>query len=93
MRPLGRCLFEQRRRAMRVPQIAQSDREIAHRSCHRLSAEAFPVDGRAELPRREMSRLGNGGLYIAAESRQDLVDALEKTLGCPMMSSVGGVLP
>jgi len=28
----------------------------------------------------------NGGLYISAESRQDLVEALEKTLGCPMLS-------
>jgi len=28
----------------------------------------------------------NGGLYISAEAEQDLVDALEKTLGCPMLS-------
>lgn len=28
----------------------------------------------------------NGGLYISAESKQDLVEALEKTLGCPMLS-------
>lgn len=28
----------------------------------------------------------NGGLYISAESKQDLIDALEKTLGCPMLS-------
>lgn len=28
----------------------------------------------------------NGGLYITAESEQDLVEALEKTLGCPMLS-------
>ena len=31
-----------------------------------------------------------GGLYISAENRQDLIDAFEKTLGCPMMSSIGG---
>jgi len=30
----------------------------------------------------------NGGLYINAESRQDLVEALEKTLGCPMLSQL-----
>ena len=30
-----------------------------------------------------------GGLYITAANRQDLVEAFEKTLGCPMMSSVG----
>ena len=30
-----------------------------------------------------------GGLYITAENRQDLVEAFKKTLGCPMMSSVG----
>jgi Ca-activated chloride channel family protein len=30
-----------------------------------------------------------GGLYITAENRQDLIEAFEKTLGCPMMSSVG----
>lgn len=30
-----------------------------------------------------------GGLYITAENRQDLVEAFEKTLGCPMMSSLG----
>jgi hypothetical protein len=29
---------------------------------------------------------GNGGLYIGAKSRQDLIEALEKTLGCPMLS-------
>ena len=29
-----------------------------------------------------------GGLYITAENRQDLVEAFEKTLGCPMMSAV-----
>jgi Ca-activated chloride channel family protein len=28
----------------------------------------------------------NGGLYIAAEAEQDLTEALEKTLGCPMLS-------
>jgi Ca-activated chloride channel homolog len=28
----------------------------------------------------------NNGLYITAESQQDLIDALEKTLGCPMLS-------
>jgi hypothetical protein len=37
----------------------------------------------------------NGGTtrpYFAAESRQDLIDAFEKTLGCPMMSSLGDSL-
>ncbi|ODR94770.1 hypothetical protein AUC69_02815 [Methyloceanibacter superfactus] len=33
-----------------------------------------------------------GGLYITAENRQDLVEAFEKTLGCPMMSSAGATL-
>jgi Ca-activated chloride channel family protein len=28
----------------------------------------------------------NGGLYISTESKQELIDALEKTLGCPMLS-------
>jgi len=28
----------------------------------------------------------NGGLYITAENQQDLIEALEKTLGCPMLS-------
>jgi Ca-activated chloride channel homolog len=28
----------------------------------------------------------NGGLYIPADAKQDLIDALEKTLGCPMLS-------
>jgi Ca-activated chloride channel homolog len=28
-----------------------------------------------------------GGLYITAENRQDLIEAFEKTLGCPMMSA------
>ena len=31
------------------------------------------------------------GLYITAENRQDLIEAFEKTLGCPMMSAVGVV--
>jgi Ca-activated chloride channel family protein len=29
-----------------------------------------------------------GGHYITAENQQDLVDAFEKTLGCPMMSAI-----
>ena len=29
-----------------------------------------------------------GGLYITAKSRQDLIDAFEKTLTCPMMSAI-----
>jgi Ca-activated chloride channel family protein len=33
-----------------------------------------------------------GGLYITAQNREDLVKAFEKTLGCPMMSSVGASL-
>jgi Ca-activated chloride channel family protein len=28
----------------------------------------------------------NGGLYVTAETEEDLVEALEKTLGCPMLS-------
>lgn len=28
----------------------------------------------------------NGGLYIPADAKQQLIDALEKTLGCPMLS-------
>lgn len=32
-----------------------------------------------------------GGLYITAENRQDLVQAFEKTLGCPMMSALSPV--
>jgi Ca-activated chloride channel family protein len=33
-----------------------------------------------------------GGLYISADNRQDLIEAFQKTLGCPMMSSVGAAL-
>jgi len=33
-----------------------------------------------------------GGLYITADNRQDLVQAFEKTLGCPMMSAIGAPL-
>jgi Ca-activated chloride channel family protein len=29
-----------------------------------------------------------GGLYITAENRQDLIEAFQKTLGCPMMSAI-----
>ena len=28
----------------------------------------------------------NGGLYIAAETREELIEALDKTLGCPMVT-------
>ena len=28
----------------------------------------------------------NGGLYISADAEEELVEALEKTLGCPMLS-------
>ncbi len=28
----------------------------------------------------------NGGLYITAENQEDLIEALKKTLGCPMLS-------
>jgi Ca-activated chloride channel family protein len=31
------------------------------------------------------------GLYITAENREELIRAFEKTLGCPMMSSVGAL--
>jgi Ca-activated chloride channel homolog len=31
----------------------------------------------------------NGGLYITADAEQDLTEALEKTLGCPMLSRLG----
>ena len=34
-----------------------------------------------------------GGLYITAKTRDDLVKAFEKTLGCPMMSAAGAPLP
>jgi Ca-activated chloride channel family protein len=33
-----------------------------------------------------------GGIYMTAQNRQDLIKALEKTLGCPMMSAVGAAL-
>ena len=37
----------------------------------------------------------NGGLYITAESHEELVEALEKTLGCPMLSqrSIANPMP
>ena len=35
----------------------------------------------------------SGGLYITAQSEDELVEALEKTLGCPMMSQGRGRLP
>ncbi len=28
----------------------------------------------------------NGGLYVSADAEQELIEALEKTLGCPMLS-------
>lgn len=28
----------------------------------------------------------NGGLYVTADTKEDLIDALQKTLDCPMMS-------
>lgn len=31
----------------------------------------------------------NGGLYVTADAEEDLVEALEKTLGCPMLSENG----
>ncbi|MEZ5874631.1 MAG: VWA domain-containing protein [Hyphomicrobiales bacterium] len=33
-----------------------------------------------------------GGLYITADNGQDLIEAFEKTLGCPMMSYAGDAL-
>ncbi len=33
-----------------------------------------------------------GGLFITALNRHDLVEAFQKTLGCPMMSSIGASL-
>jgi Ca-activated chloride channel homolog len=33
----------------------------------------------------------NGGLYISAEAEQDLIEALEKTLGCPMLSRINAL--
>lgn len=31
----------------------------------------------------------NGGLYVSADAEEDLAEALEKTLGCPMLSRLG----
>jgi Ca-activated chloride channel homolog len=31
----------------------------------------------------------NGGLYLAPETAEDLIAALQRTLGCPMMSEEG----
>jgi Ca-activated chloride channel family protein len=31
----------------------------------------------------------SGGIYITADAEQELIDALEKTLGCPMLSRRG----
>ena len=33
-----------------------------------------------------------GGLYITANNRQELIEAFEKTLGCPMMSALPALL-
>lgn len=30
----------------------------------------------------------NGGLYVAVDTEQELIDALEKTLGCPMLTQL-----
>jgi hypothetical protein len=30
----------------------------------------------------------NGGLYVTADAERDLTEALEKTLGCPMLSKL-----
>jgi len=32
----------------------------------------------------------NGGLYVAVDTEQELIDALEKTLGCPMLTQAVG---
>jgi Ca-activated chloride channel family protein len=33
----------------------------------------------------------NGGLYLTPETEDDLAAALEKTLGCPMVSQYGNI--
>ena len=50
------------------------------------------MDGRGEQLDVQCLAEQTGGLYITAQNREDLVQAFQKTLGCPMMSAVGGSL-
>jgi len=51
-----------------------------------LSAVGLLLDRRRKHLVARCLADANGGLYIAAESEDDLKGALEKTLGCPMVT-------
>src|SRR4029077_19453399 len=51
-----------------------------------LRVKGYSWTGEQSLLDTECLAEQNGGLYIGVESQADLVKALEKTLGCPMLS-------
>jgi len=64
---------------------------ILHQAAARLTIHVINLqvnDGNGASRRLEAQCLAdsNGGLYLAAETAGDLITALEKTLGCPMVS-------
>ena len=49
---------------------------------------AFWTGGQSAIDVRCLAE-ATGGLYIGTNSQEELVEAFQKTLGCPMMSDLG----
>ena len=58
----------------------------AQLTIHVISLRAKSAHGPERMLEAQCLADSNGGLYLAAETADDLIAALEKTLGCPMVS-------
>jgi protein-disulfide isomerase-like protein with CxxC motif len=75
-------------RAVFVANYAQQ-KDISDDGTLRTILAALGVDAEAALAAAnapETTAEQSGGLYTTVDTEQDLVDALEKTLDCPMIS-------
>jgi len=65
--------------------------KVLHQAAAQLTIHVIGMrvkggNGRARMFEAQCLANSNGGLYLAAETADDLISALEKTLGCPMVS-------
>ncbi len=84
---------DMRRRTLRARQSNQSRRDrplTVHVIGYQL--RGFSWTGAQSILDVKCLAEETGGLYITANNRQELVQAFEKTLGCPMMSAIGAPL-
>ncbi|MGB5835023.1 MAG: VWA domain-containing protein [Thiohalocapsa sp.] len=58
-----------------------------------LRVKGFTWTGEQSIFETQCLAEENGGLYVAVDTQKELVDALEKTLGCPMLTEAACVDP